>query len=53
MIAILIIRGGIKMIFGMELDKINALGATYTATEIRQQPKLWLETYNIVKDNEN
>ena len=41
------------MIFGMELDKINALGATYTATEIRQQPKLWLETYNIVKDNEN
>lgn len=41
------------MIFGMELDKINTLGATYTATEIRQQPKLWLETYNIVKDNEN
>ncbi|MGG7059264.1 SIS domain-containing protein [Clostridium nigeriense] len=40
------------MIFGMEMDKINALGATYTATEIKQQPKLWLETYNIVKENE-
>lgn len=40
------------MIFGMEIDKIDALGATYTATEIRQQPKLWLETYNIVKENE-
>jgi len=46
------VRGGIKMIFGMEMDKINALGATYTATEIKQQPKLWLETYNIVKENE-
>ncbi|MGG7142073.1 SIS domain-containing protein [Clostridium nigeriense] len=41
------------MIFGMEMDKINALGATYTATEIKQQPKLWLETYNIVKENED
>lgn len=40
------------MIFGMEMDKINELGATYTATEIRQQTKLWLETYNIVKENE-
>ena len=37
------------MIFGMEMVKINELGATYTATEIMQQPKLWLETYNIIK----
>lgn len=41
------------MIFGMEMGKINQLGATYTATEIRQQPKLWLETYNIIKENED
>lgn len=40
------------MIFGMEMDKINALGAVYTAPEIRQQPTLWGETYNIVKENE-
>jgi tagatose-6-phosphate ketose/aldose isomerase len=44
--------GGIKMFFGMEMERINELGAMYTATEIRQQPKLWGETYNIVKENE-
>jgi tagatose-6-phosphate ketose/aldose isomerase len=40
------------MIFGMSNDKIKELGAVYTATEIRQQPRLWEETYNIVKENE-
>jgi tagatose-6-phosphate ketose/aldose isomerase len=40
------------MLFGMSDDKIKELGAVYTATEIRQQPKLWEETYNIVKKNE-
>ena len=40
------------MIFGMSNEKIKDLGAVYTATEIRQQPKLWEETYNIVKENE-
>jgi tagatose-6-phosphate ketose/aldose isomerase len=40
------------MIFGMDNEKIKELGAIYTATEIRQQPKLWEETYNIVKENE-
>jgi tagatose-6-phosphate ketose/aldose isomerase len=40
------------MIFGMSHDKIKELGAVYTVTEIRQQPKLWEETYNIVKENE-
>lgn len=40
------------MLFGMNDDKIKELGAVYTATEIRQQPKLWEETYNIIKENE-
>lgn len=40
------------MLFGISDDKIKELGAVYTATEIRQQPKLWEETYNIVKENE-
>ncbi|MFL0268855.1 SIS domain-containing protein [Candidatus Clostridium radicumherbarum] len=40
------------MLFGMSDDKIKELGAVYTATEIRQQPKLWEQTYNIVKENE-
>jgi tagatose-6-phosphate ketose/aldose isomerase len=40
------------MLFGMSDDKIKELGAVYTVTEIRQQPKLWEETYNIVKENE-
>ena len=44
--------GGIKMFFGMDNEKLKELGATYTATEIRQQPKLWGETYNIIKENE-
>ena len=41
------------MFFGMDNEKIKGLGATYTATEIRQQPKLWGETYNIIKENED
>lgn len=41
------------MIFGMDIEKLKELGATYTATEIRQQPKLWEETYNILKENED
>lgn len=41
------------MLFGMNDGKIKELGATYTATEIRQQPILWEETYNIVKENED
>jgi tagatose-6-phosphate ketose/aldose isomerase len=41
-----------KMLFGMNTEKIKELGAVYTATEIRHQPKLWEETYNIVKENE-
>lgn len=39
------------MIFGMDIDNIKSLGGTFTATEIRQQPKLWLETYKIIEDN--
>ncbi|AIY83480.1 putative phosphosugar isomerase [Clostridium baratii str. Sullivan] len=41
------------MIFGFSEDMLKKLGATFTATEIRQQPKLWRETYNIVKQNKN
>lgn len=41
------------MLFGMSDDKIKELGAVYTATEIGQQPKLWKETYNIVKNNKD
>lgn len=44
--------GGIKMIFGMDKEKMKDLGAVYTVSEIRQQPMLWEETYNIVKENE-
>ncbi|OPF52806.1 tagatose-6-phosphate ketose isomerase [Clostridium baratii] len=41
------------MIFGFSEDMLKKLGATFTVTEIRQQPKLWRETYNIVKQNKN
>ncbi|KJU73172.1 SIS domain-containing protein [Clostridium baratii] len=41
------------MIFGFSEDMLKKLGATFTATEIRQQPELWRETYNIVKQNKN
>ncbi|GAB6169118.1 SIS domain-containing protein [Clostridium carnis] len=39
------------MFFGMTRERIQELGATFTATEIRQQPELWEETYKIVSDN--
>lgn len=42
---------GVNMIFGMDKEQIADLGATYTATEIRQEPKLWKETYEIIKAN--
>lgn len=41
------------MIFGFSEDMLKKLGATFTATEISQQPKLWRETYDIVKQNKN
>lgn len=41
------------MIFGMDIDNIKSLGGIFTATEIRQQPKLWLETYKIIEDNKS
>ncbi|GAA0752389.1 SIS domain-containing protein [Clostridium sartagoforme] len=40
------------MIFGMNKEKMEGLGAVHTVSEIRQQPMLWQETYNIVKENE-
>lgn len=39
--------------FGMKNEDWSNLGGTYTATEIRQQPRLWGETYSIVKNNED
>lgn len=39
------------MIFGMDIEKIKSLGGIFTATEIRQQPKLWIETYKIIEDS--
>jgi len=39
------------MIFGMDNKKLEHLRAINTASEIRQQPKLWEKTYSIVKEN--
>lgn len=36
------------MIFGKNLEELKNLKAIYTATEIRQQPKLWDEVYKII-----
>lgn len=38
-------------IFGMSLEKLQSLGATFTANEIYQQPKLWRECIEIIKNN--
>lgn len=40
-----------KNIFGFDEKKLSDLGATYTATEIYQQPRLWKEVYKIINDN--
>ncbi|SHJ16731.1 galactosamine 6-phosphate isomerase AgaS [Clostridium cavendishii DSM 21758] len=39
------------MISGIDNNLIEALKCEYTATEINQQPRLWLETYKIIKEN--
>ncbi|MGL4570093.1 MAG: SIS domain-containing protein [Clostridium sp.] len=39
------------MIFGMSKERIEELKAVNTAMEIRQQPKLWRETYKIIEEN--
>ena len=39
------------MIFGIKKDELINLGAEFTSKEISQQPKLWRETYEIVKTN--
>ena len=38
-------------IFGFTQEELSNLKATYTATEIYQQPELWRETLNIVENN--
>lgn len=41
------------MILGYTEEQLKDLGATFTATEINQQPELWLETWEIVKNNQD
>lgn len=36
------------MIFGKETQELEKVNAIYTATEIKQQPDLWRETYEII-----
>ena len=38
------------MIFGIEEEKVHSLGATYTVSEIKYQPKLWQETFEIISN---
>lgn len=40
------------MIFGYEKTELEKLGAWHTASEIKQQPRLWLETLEIIQKNE-
>ena len=35
------------MIFGMDNEKINSLGAIHTSNEIKHQPKLWEENFKM------
>lgn len=37
--------------FKLEEQKLQDLGAIITTTEIKQQPELWLEAYEIYRDN--
>ena len=37
--------------FKLEEQKLKDLGAIITTNEIKQQPELWLETYEIYKSN--
>ena len=39
-------------IFGMSANQLESIGATFTACEIYQQPKLWEECINIIKNNQ-
>nr|WP_123610995.1 SIS domain-containing protein [Mobilisporobacter senegalensis] len=38
------------MIFGYSKEELEKLGAIHTATEIDQQPRLWMETVRIVEE---
>ena len=39
--------------FEKDLESLKALGADITAGEIKQQPELWLDTFNIYKENKD
>ena len=38
------------MLFGKSLEELEKIKAIFTATEIRQQPELWRETYKLILD---
>ena len=38
------------MIFGKSLEELEKIKAIFTATELRQQPELWRETYKLILD---
>lgn len=42
-----------RNIFGFTQEELKDLKANYTANEIYQQPELWKETLNIVKNNKD
>ena len=37
--------------FEKSIDDLKALGADITTHEIKQQPELWRDTFNIYKEN--
>lgn len=39
------------MFFGLTKERLQEIGATFTATEVRQQPETWRKTYEIIKEN--
>lgn len=39
-------------IFGFSSSKLEELGATYTATEVYQQPRLWEQSIGYIKENQ-
>lgn len=39
-------------IFGFSSARLEELGATYTATEVYQQPRLWEQAMNYIKENQ-
>jgi tagatose-6-phosphate ketose/aldose isomerase len=45
-------NSAIKECFGYEPEYLQQAGGTFTATEILQQPRLWRETFRLLKQHE-